>query len=167
VTSDERPASRADRPAPQTTGEDLGVPSASVPVQDVAGAVPATEATTEPAAETAAQAAAGIDTGPAEAPTDARDEVPDEATLADIAEPAQLRHAPKIGSFITAGVLVGAVVGWLLAVLGAGTSGEAKTGAILLTTAGLAALGAVVGAGLAALADRRSVRRRPGSPAAR
>jgi hypothetical protein len=94
-------------------------------------------------------------------PDRAPGEVPDEATLADIAEPAQLRHAPRIGAFITTGVLVGAVVGWLLAVLGAGTTGEARTGAILLTTAGLAVLGAIVGSGLAALADRRSVRGRP------
>jgi len=90
------------------------------------------------------------------APTDG---VPDEATLAEIARPARVRRAPRFGAFIRAGVVLGAVVGWIVAMVASGTSGEARTAAVLISTVGVAALGALISAGVAAIVDRRSGRR--------
>lgn len=95
---------------------------------------------------------------------------PDEACLVQVAEPARVRRAPKIGAFITAGVLVGALLG-LIAALIAGQSSEVVAdgtafisifdgqGGIraLMAFAG-AVVGAFVGAGLAVRSDRRSAR---------
>lgn len=81
--------------------------------------------------------------------------VPDEETLATIATPAVLRRAPRIGAFIRTGLLLGAVLGWVLAILFSGTTGEGRTGAILITTAAGAGFGALLGAAVAALVDRR------------
>ena len=147
MSSDERPGRPADQtPADPTLAETVPDESASG-TGAPSGASPSAAPVTSP-----------VQDAPATSP------VPDAATLESIATPASLRRAPRIGMFITTGVLLGVVVGWLLAVLGSGTSGEARTGAILLTAGGLGALGAVVGSGLAALADRRSVRSRPTPP---
>jgi len=96
---------------------------------------------------------------------------PTEAELAEVAEPALVRRAPKVGAFLTAGVLLGALLG-LVAALVAGPSSELRPdgsafigvldgqGGVRLASAFAGALlGALVGAGLALLADRRSVRR--------
>jgi hypothetical protein len=97
--------------------------------------------------------------------------VPDEAELARVAEPATVRRAPKFGAFVTAGVLLGAVLGFVVALItGTAVEGDGGTGFIsfldgqgsarLLVALAGATLGALV-AGLAAVAaDRRSVRRR-------
>ncbi|WP_282948444.1 histidine kinase [Cellulomonas endometrii] len=96
---------------------------------------------------------------------------PTEAELARVAEPARVRRAPKVGAFITAGVLLGALLGLIAALLvgssDAPSDGTAfisileGEGAVRLLSALLGAIiGAFVGAGLAVLADRRSVRRR-------
>lgn len=111
---------------------------------------------------------AGARTAPGDA---APAPVPDEAELARVAEPATVRRAPKFGAFVTAGVLLGAVLGFSVAlVTGASVEGDGGTGFIsfldgqgsarLLVALAGATLGALV-AGLAAVvADRRSVRRR-------
>lgn len=106
--------------------------------------------------------------GPSTTPEPA---VPSEAELAEVAEPATVRHAPKVGAFITAGVLLGALIGLVLALV-AGPSSEVRPdgsafisildgqGGVRLASASAGALlGGLVGAGLALLADRRSVRR--------
>jgi hypothetical protein len=97
--------------------------------------------------------------------------VPEEAELARVAEPAQVRHAPKIGAFIVAGTLVGALLGLVAALVAGQDSGLVADGTAfigLLEGQGSARffsalIGAIVGgfagAGLALLADRRSVRR--------
>jgi hypothetical protein len=82
--------------------------------------------------------------------------VPDADALAAIATPATVRRAPRIGRFIGAGVLVGVVVGWISASVASGTSGEARTLVVLVTTAALALLGGLIGAWLGTSADRRS-----------
>jgi hypothetical protein len=160
VSSDERPAPPADPTPPGPAGTDRAhakhVAEALAPGEH-ADDVPA------PAQDSAAMPAPAQVSADVPAPAGPAP-VPDAATLESIATPAELRRAPKVSAFITTGVLVGVVVGWLLAVLGSGTSGEARTGAILLTAGGLGALGAVVGSGLAALADRRSVRSRRSHP---
>ncbi|NKY10344.1 histidine kinase [Cellulomonas hominis] len=107
-------------------------------------------------------------------PDDAPDrtpEVPDEATLAEVAEPARVRRAPKIGAFITAGALLGALLGLVLALVAGPGSGleadgtafisvlEGQGGARLVCAVAGAVLGGFAGAALAVLADRRSVRR--------
>lgn len=97
--------------------------------------------------------------------------VPDEDELLRVAEPASVRRAPKFGAFVTAGVLLGAVLGFAVAlVTGSSVEGDGGTGFIsfldgqgsarLLVSLAGATLGALV-AGIAAIAaDRRSVRRR-------
>ncbi|GAA2721830.1 hypothetical protein [Cellulomonas aerilata] len=162
MSTDERPAGPADpRPAGTPAAE------ASIAPSPEPSAAPSPESSAAPSPESSAAPSPEPSAAASPESSAAASVVPDDATLAEIAEPAQLRRAPRIGAFITTGVLVGAVAGWLLAVLGSGTSGEARTGAILLTAAGLAALGAILGSGFAALADRRSVRRRPGRSASR
>lgn len=102
---------------------------------------------------------------PAETP------VPTEAELARVAEPAQVRRAPKIGAFIVAGSLVGALLGLVAALVVGPDSGLVADGTAfigILDGQGSARffsalIGAIVGgfagAGLALLADRRSLRR--------
>ncbi|WP_454049936.1 histidine kinase [Cellulomonas sp. Marseille-Q8402] len=110
-------------------------------------------------------------TGAAGVPAGGEAPVPDEAELARVAEPAQVRRAPKIGAFIVAGVLVGALLGLLAALLVAGSSSleadgtafisvlEGQGSARFISALAGAVVGGFAGAGLALLADRRSVRR--------
>ncbi|GIG37024.1 histidine kinase [Cellulomonas pakistanensis] len=97
--------------------------------------------------------------------------VPDEATLASVAEPARVRRAPKIGAFITAGVLLGGLVGLVAALLASPSSGLAGSdpqafisvlggqgGARAISALIGAVVGGFAGAGAALLADRRSRR---------
>lgn len=86
--------------------------------------------------------------------------VPDAATLERVAEPAVVRRAPRYGAFIRAGVVLGAVIGWMVAALAPSTPDEPRSAVIGLTALGLAGIGALLGAGLAVLADRRSDRGR-------
>lgn len=100
--------------------------------------------------------------------------VPTEAELAEVAEPARVRRAPKIGAFIVAGALLGALLGLVAALVVGPDSGLVADGTAfigLLDGQGSARffsalIGAVVGgfagAGLALLADRRSLRRTEG-----
>jgi hypothetical protein len=109
-------------------------------------------------------------TAPALPPT-APAAVPDEAELTRVAEPATVRRAPKFGAFVTAGVLLGAVLGFVVALItGSAVEGDGGTGFIsfldgqgsarLLVALAGATLGALV-AGIAAIvADRRSLRGR-------
>ncbi|MEN1975034.1 MULTISPECIES: histidine kinase [unclassified Cellulomonas] len=128
-----------------------------------------------PAPEPEAPVAPGTADGPAAEPEPAGPL--DEAALARVAEPARVRRAPKVGAFITAGVLVGALVG-LVAALVAGPSSEVvadgtafislfegQGGARLVSAVIGAFVGAFAGAGLAVLAERRSVRRAAGDDA--
>lgn len=98
-------------------------------------------------------------------------DVPDEETLARIAEPALVRRAPRFGAFIGYGAVLGFVVGVVLAIaldrgdlVAAGEGGGVlpflggSNGARLVTGIGLAGVGAIVGAVLALWADARSRR---------
>ena len=108
---------------------------------------------------------------PAETAVRAESPVPTEAELAQVAEPAQLRRAPKVGAFIVAGVLVGALLGLVAALVVGPDSGlvadgtafigflEGQGSARFLSALMGAILGGFVGAALALLADRRSLRR--------
>lgn len=95
---------------------------------------------------------------------------PDEATLLRIATPGTARRAPRFGAFIVAGILAGAVLGVILASVVdtgalAGSGGgvlpflDGANSALAMTAFALAGVGALVGALLALLADRRSLRR--------
>lgn len=106
----------------------------------------------------------------------AADPVPSEAELAEVAEPARVRRAPRIGAFIVAGALVGALLGLVAALVAGPDSGLVADGTAfigLLEGQGSARffsalIGAIVGgfagAGLALLADRRSLRRTERDP---
>lgn len=95
--------------------------------------------------------------------------VPDEQELERVAVPATLRRAPKYGAFITAGALVGAILGFVLVLVTASpdtVSGDGfisflgGDGTVRVVTAGaLAVLGGLVGGALAVGADRRSTPR--------
>jgi len=76
-----------------------------------------------------------------------------------VAEAAVVRHAPRFAAFVRTGVLLGAVIGVLAAALTPASPGSPRSAVIALTALALAVLGAIVGAGLAVLADRRSQRR--------
>lgn len=95
--------------------------------------------------------------------------VPTEVELLRTAVPATVRRAPRYGAFMTAGALVGVVVGLLLAVL-ADTGSVTDAGGVLpflggsngprlLSVLAGAVVGIGAGAGLALWADRRSLRR--------
>jgi hypothetical protein len=102
--------------------------------------------------------------------------VPTEAELAEVAEPAQVRRAPRFGAFIVAGALVGIVIGLVAALVAGGSSDVVSDGTAfisLLEGQGAvrfiavltgAVVGGFAGAGAALLADRRSVRRAGGDP---
>ncbi|MEZ0447175.1 histidine kinase [Cellulomonas sp. ICMP 17802] len=97
--------------------------------------------------------------------------IPSEQELAQVAQPATVRHAPKFGAFITAGALVGIVVGLVLTAViqpeipraadGSGfisfLDGEGAVRTWMVVAG--AVLGGFVGGLVAILADRRSVRR--------
>ncbi len=99
---------------------------------------------------------------------------PTEAELAEVAAPATVRRAPKIGAFITAGALLGALLGLVAALLAGPSSDlqadgtafisilEGQGSARFLSAVAGAVVGALVGAALALLADRRSLRRTAG-----
>lgn len=102
------------------------------------------------------------------------DELPTEQELEQVARDATVRRAPKIGAFITAGALIGIVLGFLIALLFAqanpedlaASQGQAfisafeGEGAIrFLSAVAGGCVGALLGAGAAVWADRRSVRR--------
>ena len=92
-----------------------------------------------------------------------------EDELLRAAVPATVRRAPRYGAFMTAGALVGLIVGLVLAVVvdtGAVTDSGGvlpflggSNGPRLLSALAGAVLGIGVGAGLALWADRRSLRR--------
>ncbi len=154
MTSDQR-----DRVDPAGEGPTSSGAGGDGPAAGAGRAEPAADAgPAEPAADAAA--AAESPRAAADAATDVRtpDPIPDEETLRATATPASVRRAPRYGAFVRTGVLLGGLIGWLLAILFTGTTGEGRTGVILLTTVALAGLGALVGAGLASLADRRSPR---------
>ncbi|WP_448630453.1 histidine kinase [Cellulomonas soli] len=94
-----------------------------------------------------------------------------EDDLAQVAEPAVLRRAPKFGAFLVAGGLVGLVAGVVVALATSADSPIVSTGDGFLpfldgqgavrTVLGItgAVVGVALGGLVAILADRRSVRR--------
>lgn len=157
------PATTPPGAPPAQIGPDAAPASGTAP-----GATGSGPDTTGRAPDPAGSAPAPVgepDHAPAPAP------VPDEAELARVAEPATVRRAPKFGAFLTAGVLLGAVLGFVVAVVtGSAVEGDGGTGFIsfldgqgsarLLVALAGALLGALVAGTAAILADRRSVRRR-------
>ncbi|CAN5144542.1 hypothetical protein BH11ACT1_BH11ACT1_17500 [soil metagenome] len=95
--------------------------------------------------------------------------VPDEQELERVAVPATVRRAPKYGAFITAGALVGALLGFVLVLVTSSPDTASGDGFIsflggdgtvrILTAGALAVLGGLVGGALAVGADRRSTPR--------
>ena len=83
---------------------------------------------------------------------------PDVADLERIAEPAVVRRAPRYGAFIRTGVVLGIVIGWMVAAAPPSAPDESRASVIGFTVFALAVLGALLGAGFAVVADRRSHR---------
>ena len=84
---------------------------------------------------------------------------PPERDSTRVAEAAVVRHAPRFAAFVRTGVLLGAVIGVIVAAIAPASPGSPRAAVIALTALALAVLGAIVGAGMAVLADRRSQRR--------
>jgi hypothetical protein len=72
------------------------------------------------------------------------------------------RRAPRLGRFIAVGVLVGAVIAAVVALLGPSGPVLGRDAVFLLLFLGLGMLGALTGAGVAVVADRRSAGRPSG-----
>ena len=80
--------------------------------------------------------------------------------LEPIADRVVVRRAPRYAAFIGAGLMIGVVLGLIFVLTGPAAPGGPRTAVLVFMAAGLASLGALVGAGFAVLADRRSDRRR-------
>lgn len=147
--------------APTTPADAVTTPADAAPTLPAEAAPTTTGAAPRPASPTA----------PSDTPPTAPAPVPDEAELARVAEPATVRRAPKFGAFVTAGVLLGAVLGFVVALItGSAVEGDGGTGLIsfldgqgsarLLVALAGATLGALVAGIAAVVADRRSLRGR-------
>lgn len=124
------------------------------------------------AEESASEASAALDDPTAGQPTPrpASDQrpVPDAAELAQIAEPTTVRRAPRYRAFVLTGVIVGAVLAFVLVLVFGGDDrpGGSATGALdvgsgpvlIFTALTLCLVGALLGALVALLLDRRSRR---------
>ncbi|MBU4215623.1 MAG: histidine kinase [Actinobacteria bacterium] len=108
---------------------------------------------------------------PDDAPPTPDDAPPTEEWLLAHAVEGRVRRAPRLGSFVVAGVLAGLVLGTVLtlvAIRGSGLSSEGSggvlpmlggyNGVVLVTSAALGLVGGLVGAALGVRADRRSRR---------
>jgi len=80
------------------------------------------------------------------------------AEIAALAAPSTTRKAPRYGRFALAGVLVGALVSALAAILGPEPENLSRGTIFLLVFLALGSLGALTGVLLAIAADRRSLR---------
>ena len=78
--------------------------------------------------------------------------------IAALAAPSTTRRAPRYGRFALAGVLVGALVSALAAILGPQPEALSRGTIFLLVFLALGSLGALTGVLLAIAADRRSLR---------
>lgn len=143
----------------------------AVPPVPAAGPAPAEPAPAEPTpGESLLAHVTPGDAAPADA-AEAPGAVPSEEWLAAHAVPGRVRRAPRLGSFVVAGVLAGMVVGTLLTLLAVPRSGLSADGSggvlpilggyngvLLETSLALGLVGGLVGAVLALRADRRSRR---------
>jgi hypothetical protein len=75
----------------------------------------------------------------------------------------RLRRAPRYGSFVVTGAVIGAVIGLVLSVSRPSTGQFSQNSVIGYVAATLGLLGALLGAGVAVLLDRR----RPRTPDSR
>ena len=112
-------------------------------------------------AETAADGApSAVPPAPPSSPAPPAPPAPatDVSDLERIAEPAVVRRAPRYGAFIRTGVVLGIIIGWMVAAAPPSAPDESRASVIGFTVFGLAVLGALLGAGFAVVADRRSHR---------
>jgi hypothetical protein len=75
----------------------------------------------------------------------------------------RVRRAPRYGSFVVTGAVIGAVIGLVLSVSRPSTGQFSQNSVIGYVAATLGLLGALLGAGVAVLLDRR----RPATPDSR
>ena len=145
------------------TADPVTAPHAAVRPAPTADAAPAS---VEPAAtEPAPVEPAAVESEPFPGAADAAPAEP-EVRVADVVDRSTVRHAPRYGRFILAGVLLGAVVAGLLALL---TPPSQYSPGDLFWILFLL-LGFVLGiaaAGLAVVLDRRSIRQRDARAAER
>jgi hypothetical protein len=150
-SDDHRPARTPDDGAEPPTAEPA--PEAATP--EAAPALSAPAAPEDQAADAEAQAATA-EPAPAEP----------EVRVADVVDRSTVRHAPRYGRFILAGVVVGAVAALLLAVL-TPQSQYARSDLFWILLLGLGLVCGIAGAVLAVVLDRRSIARRDARTAGR
>ncbi len=84
--------------------------------------------------------------------------------VADVVDPGTVRHAPRFGRFILVGILVGALLSFLLTLV-PGAGDLARSDLFWLLFISFGSLGALGGAVVALWLDRRSLRGRAARPA--
>lgn len=117
------------------------------------------------------QTPAGLEPAPADPAPPQDGALPTEEWLLAHAVEGRVRRAPRLGSFVVAGVLAGLILGTVLtlfAVRGSGLSPEGSggvlpmlggyNGVLLVTSLALGLVGGLAGAALAVRAERRSRR---------
>lgn len=93
----------------------------------------------------------GAPATPAETPPEPTGETPPEPTV----RYGRARRAPRYGSFVVTGALVGVVLGLVLSLARPATGQFSQNSVIGYVAATLGLLGALFGAGVAVLLDRR------------
>jgi len=127
--------------------------------------VPAATAPVEPGAEPAPGGPASPQPGHASGEEAAAPAEP-EVRVADVVDRSTVRHAPRYGRFILAGVVLGAVVSGLLALL-TPSSQYSPSDLFWLLFLLLGFVFGLAAAGLAVVLDRRSIMRRDARTAER
>jgi hypothetical protein len=128
----------------------------------IGSAVPA-PAENETDAATVTKIEAGTDAG---TEIDAEPDPGPDVRVADVVDRRTVRHAPRFGRFILAGVALGAVLAFLLAIL-TPPSQYARSDLFWILFLGLGFVCGIAAAGLAVVLDRRSLARREARTAAR
>lgn len=114
----------------------------------------APDAACEPPMEDADERTGGIDGDQPAAPIAAGEQ---ESGNAPVRIEATYRQAPRYGRFIFTGLLIGAIISFVLAIVSRGWSGLTMANTFWLSLIGLGALGMFIGAGIALYVDRKSL----------
>ncbi|WP_454777771.1 hypothetical protein [Georgenia muralis] len=146
-------------PAPDGAVVSPTVADAPVAMQDQADAL---EVTSDPAGTpdaTPGTSTPGVTPGASPGQPGAEEQAAEERRVADVVDPATVRQAPRIGRFILLGAVLGTALAAVLA-LATPASELDRSDLFWFLLLGLAPVGALTGAVVALVLDRRSFRAR-------